>query len=210
MRDYREWHRQYDDPGSSLSWRLETVRGLIGRALDATEGPVQVLSLCAGDGRDVLGVLAGREDAARVAVTLVELDPGLAAAARERASAAGLVVDVRATDAGTTDAAVGAVPADVLLLVGIFGNISDDDIRATIAAAPSLCAPGAHVLWTRGTTIGGHDLTPTIRGWFAEAGFTELDFAVHDGDGHPSVGFARLDAEPAPYRSGQRLFTFLR
>ena len=102
------------------------------------------------------------------------------------------------------------MPADLLLLVGIFGNISDDDIRSTVAAAASLCAPGAHVLWTRGTTIGDRDLTPAIRGWFAEAGFTELDFAVHDGDGHPSVGFARLDVSPAAFEPGKRLFTFLR
>lgn len=210
LRDYREWHRQYDDPDSSLSWRLETVRGFIRQALDATEGPVRVLSLCAGDGRDVLGVLTGREDAARVAVTLIELDPDLAAAARERAEAAGVAAEVRAADAGTTDAAAGAVPADVLLLVGIFGNISDDDIRATIAAAPSLCAPGAHVLWTRGTTVDGHDLTPTVREWFTECGFAEIDFAVHDGEGHPSVGFARLEAEPTPFEPGRRLFTFLR
>jgi len=25
-RDYQDWHRRYDDPGSSLSWRLQRVR----------------------------------------------------------------------------------------------------------------------------------------------------------------------------------------
>ena len=35
------------------------------------------MSLCAGDGRDILGVLAEREDAARVSVTLLEVLPEL-------------------------------------------------------------------------------------------------------------------------------------
>lgn len=210
LRDYRAWHQQYDDPASYLSWRLATVRGFISQALDAREGPVRVLSLCAGDGRDLLGVLEERADADRVTATLVELDPELARRARDRAAAGGFAVEVRVTDAGTTDAAVGVVPADVLLLVGIFGNISDDDVRATVAAAPSLCAPGAHVLWTRGRNTNGHDLTPAIRRWFAEAGFTEVAFAALDAAGHPSVGVARLDTEAAPLEPGRQLFTFLR
>jgi hypothetical protein len=39
---------------------------------------------------------------------------------------------------------------------------------------PSRCAPSATVIWTRGTFE--PDLTATIRVWFMEAGFTELDF----------------------------------
>lgn len=42
-------------------------------------------------------------------------------------------------DASVTSAYVGAVPADLVLLCGIFGNISDADIRATVAMA---AAPG--------------------------------------------------------------------
>jgi hypothetical protein len=36
--------------------------------------------------------------------------------------------------------AAAALPADVLLLCGIFGNVSDDDIGRTVRALPS--APG--------------------------------------------------------------------
>ena len=70
----------------------------------------------------------------------------------------------------------GAVPADIVLACGIFGNITDDDIHNTVAHLPSLCAPNATVIWTRGTFA--PDLTPTIRVWFMEAGFTELDFVA--------------------------------
>ncbi|WP_214406087.1 hypothetical protein, partial [Pseudonocardia lacus] len=53
------WHANYDDRDSPLSQRLVEVRRQIGAALDrAAPGPVGLLSLCAGDGRDVLPVLA--------------------------------------------------------------------------------------------------------------------------------------------------------
>ena len=52
-------------------------------------------------------------------------------------------------DAGTTAAFAGAVPVDVLLLGGIFGNVKDDDVERTVRAVPSLLADNGTVLWTR-------------------------------------------------------------
>jgi hypothetical protein len=75
MRDYLKWHEAYDDPDSGLSWRLREVQAHIRAVLDEVAGPVGVLSLCAGDGRDVLQVLAERDDASRVRATLIELHP---------------------------------------------------------------------------------------------------------------------------------------
>ena len=57
--DWVEWHQAYDDPESSLSKRLSVVRRRIGACLDAAEHvPLRIVSLCAGDGRDVLPELA--------------------------------------------------------------------------------------------------------------------------------------------------------
>src|SRR3954447_6821584 len=92
VRDYLAWHEQYDDLGSSLSRRLALVREVLRGELDARPGPVRVVSLCAGDGRDILGVLAEREDAARVSVTLVEVLPELVE--RARTAAAEVAADV--------------------------------------------------------------------------------------------------------------------
>lgn len=58
-RDYQDWHRRYNDPSSGMSWRLERVRQHIGDALDGYRSAIRVLSVCAGDGRDLLGVTAG-------------------------------------------------------------------------------------------------------------------------------------------------------
>jgi hypothetical protein len=55
---WHEWHVGYHDPGSTLARRLHVVQNLLGRALDtAPPGSVRLLSLCAGQARDVLGVV---------------------------------------------------------------------------------------------------------------------------------------------------------
>ena len=209
-RDYQAWHDQYGDPASLLPWRLGVVQGWLRDALDRTSGPVRVVSACSGDGRDILGVLAERDDRARVSTTLVEAHPGIADAARARVAELGLdAVTVRTADAGVTDAYVGAVPAAVVLLVGIFGNISDEDVAATIAAAPALCAPGATVLWSRSRGEVG-DLDAQVRDWFRAAGFTELDHATRDDGGRPAVGVVRYDGPAVELVPGRRLFSFIR
>jgi hypothetical protein len=206
VRDYQQWHEQYDDPESGMSWRLGVVRRLIAEHLDHVDGPVRVLSLCSGDGRDLIGVLRSRPDAARVHAVLVEIDPDLARRARE--AAAGLDVDVRTADAAAVAGYADALPADLVLLVGIFGNISETDIRATINAARGMCAPGAMLLWSRSRKTG--DRNSRIRDWFAAAGFTELDYATIDRDSHPSVGAMRYDGAPVELDGTEHLFTFTR
>ncbi|MFD0592979.1 hypothetical protein ACFQZ4_10855 [Catellatospora coxensis] len=71
-----------------------------------------------GPGRDLLGVLARRSDAARVRATLIEYDPRNAAAARAEADRLGLAVAVACADAGLTESYADAVPADLVLFAG--------------------------------------------------------------------------------------------
>lgn len=204
--EWVEWHDGYR-PGSPLARRLAKVQGMILAALDnAPPGPISLISLCAGDGRDVLGVLPGHPRGADVRGRLVELDPELAGRARERAAAVSSAIEVVTGDASLTSSFSGAVPAGMVLACGIFGNITDDDIRNTVAHLPTLCAPGAVVVWTRGTFA--PDLTPTIRRWFTESGFSELDFIAIPGT-TVGVGVNRLTSPPHRFDPGMRLFTFL-
>lgn len=209
LRDYEVWHEAYDDPESALSWRLRTVQRCLREALDRHPGPIRVLSSCSGDGRDLLGVLSERSDADRVAATLIELHPGIAQRARDGAATAGLAgVEVRTADAGQTNAYQRAVPAEVVILVGIFGNISDADLERTIAAAPQFCAPQATLLWSRGRDRA--DRNDAVRDWFSAAGFAELDYMTHDADALPALGVVRFDGDPQPLIADRRLFTFRR
>jgi hypothetical protein len=204
------WHRAYDVDGSALRIRLAIVQRLLRDAIDPApkDRPIRLLSLCAGRGTDVLGVLADHPQADRVQARLVELDPDLTARARSDAAAAGLTqVEIVTADASTGSAAAGAVPADVLLACGIFGNISPDDVRAFAGTARMLCAPGATVIWTRHRRP--PDLTPQIRDWFADAGFDEVDFVAPDDAGFVGVGAHRLASPPLPFEPDRSLFTFI-
>ena len=206
--DWVAWHRPYSDASSSLSRRLAVVRTRIGETLDRVGGggPIRVLSLCAGDGRDVLPELAARPSL-QSTTTLVELDDRLAAAARTAASqVAG--VEVRQGDAGDVATFEDVLPVDLLLLCGIFRNIALRDVRLTIAAVPSMLASGGTVIWTRGWFT-HEDLRPTIRRWFVDAGLSEVAF-----DGDPErfgVGVARLNKDrPSLPPTATRLFSFTR
>ena len=205
--DWVEWHRDYDDPGSLLSRRGEVVQGHLRAELDhAPAGDIRLISLCAGQGRDVIGALTGHPRRRDVHARLVELDEHNVAVARQAAQTADLPnVEVLEADAGLTDAYAGGVPAQIVLACGVFGNITADDIQTTVAALPTLCAPGALVLWTRHRLP--PDRTPAIRSWFDQAGFNEQAFDISP-DGFMAVAAHRLVGAPGPLVPGTRLFTF--
>ncbi len=207
--DWARWHRSYDDPSSSLSRRLRVVQEHLRHALEERPGRVRIVSMCAGEGRDVINVLAERPQRADVAARLVELDPRNAEVARQAARAAGLdKVEVVCADAAATDSYDGAVPADIVLACGVFGNISEEDIVRTIEHLPSLCSANATVIWTRGAWP-ERDVALEIRRWFDERGFQEMAF-VAPADARFRVGVHRLTAEPRPLARGVSLFRFLR
>jgi hypothetical protein len=207
-RDWHEWHRPYDDSASPLARRLVVVQRCIRAAVDRqAPGPVRVISMCGGQGRDLFGALASHPRRGDVVGRLVELDERNAETARLAASAAGMGnVEVRTGDAAVTDAYAGVAPADLVLACGIFGNVSDDDVARTIAYLPQLCGTRGTVVWTRHRRP--PDLTVDIRRWFAEHGFEELDFEAPL-DARFGVGAHRLVATHVPLRTGVRLFTFV-
>jgi len=208
MKDWVAWHQAYEDPSSSLSARLRRVRFHLSQAIDrAAAGPVRLVSLCAGQGHDVTGVLPGHPRRDDVRAVLVEYDAANAGQARRAAALAGLTqVEVRQADASVTAGYADALPADVLLLCGIFGNVSERDIERTVRAAPALCAPGASVIWTRHRR--DPDLTPRIRGWFAGSGFEEIAFDALDTTALTGVGVHRLGRPAAAPLPAGPLFTF--
>ncbi len=205
--EWIDWHRQYE-ARDGLTRRLEAVRRLIREHLDRLRpGPSRAVSLCAGDGRDLLEVLATHPRGRTVRARLVDSDPTLVDAGRARIAGAGLVgVDFVCGDAGTSTSFDGAVPAELVLACGIFGNITDDDVRGTIHGLPLLCAPGGTVIWTRGRFA--PDLTPSIRSWFADSGFPEIEFLPIP-DSTMSVGAVRYAGARIAWKPGVRFFTFL-
>ena len=216
-RDWQEWHEEYDDPASSLSRRLIEVRRALAADLDARaaagQRSVRLLSLCAGDGRDAIPVLAARPDI-DVDACLVELDPHLADAARAAAVEAGLAVDVRTADAGSSAAFCDRMTSDVLMLCGIFGNISDADVERCVEASRAMVGPGGTVIWTRGNRVPDDpgrrrdDAAAWVRGLFTAAGFEEVAFVAPE-DASYRVGVCR-QADPASGPAAAWSFSFVR
>ncbi len=209
MKDWVAWHAAYENPSSALSARLRRVQSHLSDAIDrAPAGQISLVSLCAGQGRDVIGVLPDHPRRDDVRAVLVESDTHNAGLARRAAANHGLPgIEVRQADAGLVASFADRLPADVLLLCGIFGNVSDLDIRRTVQAASALCRAGATVIWTRHRRP--PDLTPQIRAWFAEAGFDEITFDALETSVLTSVGVHQLGRAPAAIPPADRLFTFL-
>lgn len=204
--DWRAWHAGYEDPNSELGRRLAVVQRQLRDVLDRLPpGPIRAISVCAGQGHDIIGVLAEHQRRADVSARLVELDPRNVALAQSAARATGLDrVQAVAADASLTDAYIGAVPADLVLVCGVFGNIAEADIANTIEQLGQLCAPQATVIWTRHRRA--PDLVPRIRETFQQAGFAEVAFE----DAPPfGIGANRLRRAPGPLQRGVKLFDFI-
>ena len=214
--DWQQWHEHYDDPASSLARRLATVRNEVRDLLIRRQGaPTRITSICAGDGRDLLPVLASTDG--DVDAVLVEIDADLADRARDTAAASGLArVRVRAADAGLSSTLAALPPADVFLACGVFGNITDADLDTTIGSLPAFVAPGGAVIWTRGASIGQLELSgytgdpaDLVRKVFARHGFTEERF-VRPADADFRVGVHRRSVGASQAAMPERLFSFAR
>jgi hypothetical protein len=187
-----------------LQRRLAIIQRQIGATLhSAAPGPIRVISMCAGQGHDLIGALDGHPRAGDVQARLVELDPRNCDAARAVAPPG---VEVVTGDASDTTAYRGAVPAELVLACGVFGNICDEHIVDTIDALPSLCAPNATVIWTRHRRP--PDRTTEVRKWFVDAGFDEITFEGPEGFIF-GVGVNRLARDPEPFEPGVKMFEFL-
>jgi hypothetical protein len=206
--DWHEWHDLYEDPRSWLGQRLVMVQEQVRIALDgAGPGELRAISICAGEGRDLLGVLPTHPRRADVRARLVELDERNAVAARSVAQAHGLDgVEVIVGDAALTDHYRGATPADLVLVCGVFGNMTDADVANTISHCRQLCASGGTVVWTRHRGV--PDLFPQICAWFEEHGFERV-FAT-DPEMRFGVGVHRFVGTPQPLAQGETMFTFVR
>jgi hypothetical protein len=193
-----------------LAQRLAIVQHRLAERLSAApSGAVRLISMCAGQGRDLFGVLPSHPRRGDVTAVLVELDHRNVDVARTSAARIGLAqVEILEGDAAVSDIYAPFVPADIVLACGILGNISDQDLERTVRNLSMLCRNGASAIWTRHRNE--PDLTPRIRSCFAESGFEELSFDTIDNESKSGIGTVRLKGAPLPFQRGFRFFTFIR
>ena len=139
--NWGDWHKDYEN-FPSLQARLKIVGEQIAGALnECPAGPVQIVSICSGDGRDVINALQNHPRRAEVTAWLLDKDAESITRGRAAAAAAGLGGQLRFVEADATLAKnyPGAVPADLILLSGFLGHLPHEDVPRLIGNLPMLC-----------------------------------------------------------------------
>ncbi|BAT56144.1 hypothetical protein NOS3756_51460 [Nostoc sp. NIES-3756] len=208
-KDWYEWHDLYKTE-PRLQQRLEIVQEFIAYSLNASpDGALRVVSVCAGDGRDLLGTLKNHPRAKDVSARLVELNPQLVERGRATIEALGLAKQIEFVNGDATIASnyVGAVPADIVIVCGVFGNLTDEaELGRLLDNLRFLSKQGAFVLWTRGHSQGiAH--SDTVRRILSASEFAEVNFKL-TATGDMGVGIHRYQGENLPQPKEQQLFVF--
>ena len=209
-RDWLKWHDGYETR-PDLAARLPIVRSHIARCLDCCQaGPVGVVSICAGDGRDLVGLMSTCNRRGDISAWLVEFNPVLAArggAAIEQARLGGCMRYVVA-DATLFSTYMPMVPADLIILAGIFGNLRPSEVPRLIEGLHFLCRPEAAVVWTRNRIYNdGAAALPAIRRHFQKAGFEAIEEELTSDNGY-TIGTHRYKGESTPLLPDRRWFEF--
>lgn len=137
--------------------RLAAVSQHLSTALaDCPARSIHVTSLCAGDGRDVIGTLATHPRCGDVRATLVELNSTSVANGRAHAEATGLMQVVSFLEGdGTKYETYRKVPrAEIVLVCGTWGHVPPQQRGEMMHAISALTQVGGVVIWTRGVAKG--------------------------------------------------------
>ncbi|MEH2328347.1 class I SAM-dependent methyltransferase family protein [Nostoc sp.] len=195
-KDWFEWHDLYNSE-PRLQQRLQIVREYISHSLDGSlPGIIRVVSVCAGDGRDLLGTLSKHSRAKDVYARLVEQDPKLVERGKLAIESAGLAKQIEFVNDDATNSSnyVGAVPADIVIVCGIFGNLADEaELNRLLRNLSLLTKKGSLIIWTRGDTKGIRH-SDTVRKLLCEAEFEEVSFKLTP-TGDMGVGLYRYLGE---------------
>lgn len=208
-KDWLEWHDLYNTE-AKLQQRLKIVREYISYSLDnSPAGIIRIVSVCAGDGRDLLGILANHPRTEDVYARLVEINPQLVERGRATIESLGLTKQIEFINGDATAAAnyVGVVPADIVIVCGIFGNLADEnELNRLLGNLGFLSKKDAFILWTRGHS-NGIAYSETVRKYFREFGFEEVNFKL-TATGDMGVGIHRYLGENVAVSKEQQLFVF--
>ncbi len=207
--DWNDWHRAYEDPESELVGRKLAVQHHVAAVVDeAPPGAVTVVSICGGQGHELIGALGNHPRRDEVRGRLVELDPENAAYARQWARDARLTgLEVVTGDASVSDAYAGLGPVDLVVISGVFGHLDEADRQRLVSFLHQILRDGGSVVWTSHRR--GRGPAEQVRSIFTAQSFEEVAFDDLPGD---EFGFTvarhRASGEPDPFVERAQLFTF--
>jgi hypothetical protein len=209
--DWTEWHGSYErDP--SLKARLAIVRLQISDALSASPaGPVRLVSVCAGDGRDVIGALTNHPRRNDIAAALIDLHTDSIRRGRAMAKAVGFEAQLSfiEADAGLAKNYINIAPADILVLSGFIGHLHNNSVPNLISSLPMLCKPGGSVIWNRHLVLNdGKSQVPRIRQLLERQQFRECEYKIASRDGF-ATGRVVFQGQTLPLNMTDVLFEFI-
>jgi hypothetical protein len=218
--DWHKWHNVYEQ-SPALKKRLALVRKHLSRSLDRSPlGELRIISLCAGDGRDLLRTLADHKRRADARARLVELDPNLVADGENTSRALELSNHVEFVKADATDPGCyrAVAPANIVMMCGMLGLVGFPELPNVVRALQALCAHKGHVVWTRRLDWrDGVQQTKVLQELMAKAGFRRVAlnvtsfgalFAKTPGPSF-AVGTHRYEGDSVALPESGRLFAIL-
>jgi len=209
--NWNDWYKHYDSL-PSLQERLRIVCELVVAALDdCPPGPIQIVSICAGDGRDLIHALENHPRRADVTALLIDSNAESIARGKTSAEAAGLGKQLRFVEGDATLAKnyAGAVPADIVLLSGFLGHLRHEDVPELIRSLPMFCKTDGSAIWNRHLVLyDGREQVAAIREFFQQNQFVELHYEMTAPDGF-AVARARFDGSSQPLDVSRQLFEFV-
>jgi hypothetical protein len=191
--------------------RLAAVQEHLAETLDwAPAGLVRIISICAGDGRDVIGVLRSHKRRTDVAAWLVELNHQSVSAGLRSVKNAGLEDTVKflSQDATLFATYKDIAPSDIVLVCGVWGHVPVHQRSLLVRGLGSLCKSGGTVIWTRGISKGIGRLHD-IQSAFAAESWEEVRVSVTF-DRTWAVASYRYCGSPTILPQTGRVFSFQR
>lgn len=209
--DWNQWLDRYET-NQPLRERLTFVVSHIAKAiLDCHEDPVPVLSVCAGDGRDLVVALSSMESKRMVRADLIESNPDVVSKGRNLVAEHGLSQSVkfRCADATKRRTYQYLTPAKVVIVSGVFGNLRDIDAARLIRLLHSLCQPDSLVIWTRNLVEfdDGGSATDKIREILRASDYEETRFERTQ-SGVFAIATHRYRGQTKPLPTDEILFDF--
>jgi hypothetical protein len=191
--------------------RLAAVQDHLAQALDrAPVGPVRIVSVCAGDGRDVIEVLQSHPRRKDVCASLVEVNRKSVASGVRHADSAGLQNTVNFLNEDATLFATyrHIAPADIVLVCGVWGHVPAHQRLSMARGLACLCKPGGSIIWTRGVSQ-GHDRLREIQLAFGDPPWQQVRIDITS-DRAWAVATYRYLGAPTDLPSSGQMFHFER
>ena len=169
------WHLNHNDMNSTPYKRNKDEQNLIKTCLNSIKNNVNIISICSGQARDILPILAGKKDNNKINTYLIDTDLECLEYADNYAKENKIPnVHLINKNAGLRETYNDIPQADIIIICGVFGHLSLLDIKSTISFIKHLLNENGFVIWSRHKF--DNDISEDIKNIFKELNFNELAF----------------------------------